>query len=156
MTLGVAGVLAYMAWRMMPLAADALQTLPTIDQLRRVEGNVTTWWPCHSAGRNKLVEKVTLEEPGRREDVVLPCIMPKGMALVGTHRMTVLLQELPSVGPVVYDVSYDGRQLLAYDDVRRQRERRLPFLVGVIVLALAIVGALLVWLVRQCLHALRR
>lgn len=156
MTVGIGALLALMAWKLVPLMIDALKGTPPIEQLRQVDGEVAAWRPCRSVGRNKRVEQVTLSGQGRTETVELPCMLPGSAGTLAVSRhMTVLLKDDELVGPIVLDVRYDFRHLLSYAEEKHRRDRAVPFIVGACILALAIVGALFVFLVRRCRLTLR-
>ena len=131
----------YFAWMVRPLALEVFEGSPPIEQLRRVDGQVRSWRGCHAVGRRSRGENVTLAGSGGDVRVEIPCVLPAGTLSDGrSHRMTVLLHDMPSMGSIAYDIDLDGRKLLAYADVKRDRDAGRRFVMPAIGFLVAVLG----------------
>ena len=111
----VAALTAVVLWFFVPVIADDFHGSPPIDQLHRTEGWVKTWRACYALPRNVTQEDVTLVGAHSTVTWSLPCVLPPGALADGqVHRMTVLSGWRRRIGTVVYEVTLDGRTLLAY------------------------------------------
>ncbi len=156
MLVACVAVLAYFVWQVGPLAKDLSRGVPAIEQLRRVEGAVRSWRGCHVVGRHSSGEDVTLASATGAVEVPIPCVLPAGSLSDGQpHRMTVLLQDTASVGPLACEVTLDGRTLLAYADERRRRAGATRLVLAAAAVAFGLVLLVVFAAARAFLRSLR-
>jgi hypothetical protein len=134
-----------------PLFRDGLHTLshrtPPLAALRHVAGSVTAasvCWTRSKSNGGEQVMTVVIAQPSGHEDVMVPCVIDQDELIRhGPRRLAVDLD--PDARPVaqVYQVSLDGRVVLAYELVRA-RERRIEPVIGLVGVVLPLGGVGLV------------
>ena len=139
----------WFAWQLRPMALEVFEGSPPIGQMRRVDGWVKSWRDCHAVGRRSQGENVTLAGAGGDVPVEIPCVLPAGVLSDGkSHRMTVLVHDMPPMGSVAYDIDLDGRKLLAYADVKQGRDSGRRFMmpaIGFLLVVLGVVFGAAIW-----------
>lgn len=149
-------MVGYFVWQLRPMAIEAFDGSPPIGQMRRVDGRVKSWRDCHPVGRSAKGENVTLVGADGNVPVEIPCVLPAGVLSDGkSHRMTVLLHDMPPMGSVAYDIDLDGRKLLAYADVKRDRDSARRFMMPAIGFLLAVLGIVFGAAIRGFIRTLR-
>ena len=130
-----------------PIFSEGLHTLwhgtPALAALHHVEGQVTGASVCWTRSKSNGGEKVMtvgVAQASGPHDVIVPCLVEQGSLIrQGPHRLAVDLDEDARPVPQVYQMSLDGRMVLAYDDVRA-RQRRIGPVIGVLGVLVPLAG----------------
>ena len=123
-----------------PIFSDSVRTLwrgtPPLAALRHVEGRVAAASKCWTRSRHNGggdVVSIDVAQASGTEEVIVPCVVDQD-ALIhhGPRRLAVDIDPDARPVPVVYQMSLDGRVLIAYDEARARRRHLdfVPALVG--------------------------
>ncbi len=140
------------ALQLWPIFSDSVHTLrrgtPPLSALRHVEGRVAAASKCWTRSRHNggdQVISIDVAQASGKEEVIVPCVVDQDALLRhGPRRLAVDVDPDARPVPAVYQMSLDGRVLIAYDEARARRHHLdfVPALVGVL-LPLAVVGLVL-------------
>lgn len=140
------------ALQLWPLFSEGLHTLwhgtPALAALHHVEGPVTgasVCWTRSKSNGGEQVMTVGVAQASGPHDVIVPCLVEQDSLIRrGPHRLSVDLDEDARPVPLVYQMSLDGRVVLAYEAVRARQRRNGPIIGAVgVLLPLAGVGFVL-------------
>ena len=147
------------ALQLWPIFSDSVHTLwrgtPPLAALHHVEGRVAAASKCWKRSKpngGEQVISIDIAQASGKEEVIVPCVVDQDALLRhGPRQLAVDIDPDARPVPVVYQMSLDGRVLIAYDETRARRHHLdfVPALVGVLlplgVVSLVLFGLRVTW-----------